>query len=121
MAICFNKVANNVVRCLQQGRGNCCMVSLCNKFGNGLTGLNHVVFCNLNFIWVKSADKIVQMAQTWFRKFTQTTWFKTTTWVRTLPAKSNQRADVSFLLSEPGNYKDYLDFQKSCFFGILGK
>ena len=59
------------------------MVSLCNKFGNGLAGLNHVAFFNPDFIWVKSADKIVQMTQTWFSEFTQTTWFKKTTWVAT--------------------------------------
>ena len=59
------------------------MVSLCNKFGNGLAGLNHVAFFNIDFILVKSTDKIVQMPQTWFSKFTQTTWFKKTTWVGT--------------------------------------
>ena len=35
------------------------MVSFCNKFGNGLAGLNHIVFCNPDFNWVKSAGKIV--------------------------------------------------------------
>ena len=35
------------------------MVSLCNKFENGLAVRNHVVFFNPDFIWVKSADKIV--------------------------------------------------------------
>ena len=59
------------------------MVSLCNKFGNAKAGLNNVVFCNLDFIWVKSADKVVQMPQTWFSEFTQTTWYKKTTWVGT--------------------------------------
>ena len=73
----------NVVWRVQQGRGNCCIMSLCNKFGNGLAGLNHVVFCIPDFIWVKRADKIVQMPQTWFSEITQTTWLKKTTWVGT--------------------------------------
>ena len=30
---------------------------------------------------MKSADKIVQMQQTWFREFTLTTWFKKAKWV----------------------------------------
>ena len=68
MAICFEKY---------------CIVSLCNKFGNGLAGLNHVVFCNPDFIWVKSADKTVQMPQTWFSELTQTIWLKKTAWVGT--------------------------------------
>ena len=43
----FNKLAEIIVWCLL----------LCNKFGNGLAGLNHVVFCNPDFISVKSAGK----------------------------------------------------------------
>ena len=65
------------------------MVSLCNKLRNGLIGLNHFAFCNRDFTWVKTADKIVQMPQTWFSKFTQTTWFKKTIWFETF--KSTHR------------------------------
>ena len=57
------------------------MLSLCKKFGNVLTGLNHVVFCNPDFTWMKIGEKIVQMPKTWFSAFTQTRWFKKTTWV----------------------------------------
>ena len=36
------------------------------KFGSGLVGLNNVVFCNPDFISVKSVDKIyIQMLQTY--------------------------------------------------------
>ena len=72
MAICFNKVVENVV-----------MLSLCKKFGNALLALNHVVFCDLDFTWVRSADKIFQMPKTWFSEFTQTPCFKKKTWVGT--------------------------------------
>ena len=57
MIICLNKVAKNVVSCVQNGRGKCCSYGVCNKFGDKWTaGLNHVVFCNLDFSLVKSAD-----------------------------------------------------------------
>ena len=61
------------------------MSSLGKKFGNGLLGLNHASICNPDFTWVRSADKTVQMPKTWFSVFTQTTSFKKTTWVGTVP------------------------------------
>ena len=61
------------------------MSSLGKKFGNELLGLNHTSICNLDFTWVRSTDKIVQMPKTWFRIFTQATPFKKTTWVETVP------------------------------------
>ena len=43
----FNKVVEIILWCL------------CSKIENGRAGLNYyVAFCNLDFIWVKSADKI---------------------------------------------------------------
>ena len=61
------------------------MSSLGKKFGNGLLGLNDASICNLDFTWVRSADKIVQMPKIWFSVFTQTTSFKKTTWFGTVP------------------------------------
>ena len=61
------------------------MLSLGKKFGKGLLGLNHASICNPNFTWVRSAGKMVQMPKTWFSVFTQTTSFKKTTWVGTVP------------------------------------
>ena len=61
------------------------MLSLGKKFGKGLLGLNHASICNPNFTWVRSAEKIVQMPKTWFSVFMQTTLFKKTTWVGTVP------------------------------------
>lgn len=49
------------------------MLSLCEKFGNGLPGLNNIVFHDLDFTWVRSTDKIVQMLKIGFNVFTQTT------------------------------------------------
>ena len=34
------------------------MLSLCKKFGIALPGLNHAVFRNPDFTWVRIADKI---------------------------------------------------------------
>ena len=42
MAICFNKIVENVL-----------FLSICKKFGNGLPGLNSVVPCNPGFTWVR--------------------------------------------------------------------
>ena len=61
------------------------MSSLGKKFGNGLLGLNHASICDPNFTWVRSAEMIVQMPKTWFSIFTQTTSFRKTTWVGTVP------------------------------------
>ena len=67
--VVFMKFVNSTM--FQKGREKGCMkcsigvaeiVVWCffhNKFRNGLAGLNHNVFCNLDLIWVKSADKIV--------------------------------------------------------------
>ena len=61
------------------------MSSFGKKFGNGLLGLNHASTCNSDFTWVRSADKIVQILKTWLIVFPQTTSFKKTTWVGTVP------------------------------------
>ena len=61
------------------------MLCFCKIFGSGLPGLNHASICNPDFTWIRSADKIVQMPKTWFSVFTQTTSFKKTTWVGTVP------------------------------------
>ena len=69
----------------QWSSGKCCMSSIGKKFGNGLLSLNHASICNFSFTWVRSAEKIVQMPKTWFSIFTQTTSFKKTPWVGTVP------------------------------------
>ena len=65
------------------------MSSLGKIFGNGLLGLNQTSICNLDFTWVRSADKMVQMPKTWFSIFTQTKLFKKTTWAGTVPLYNN--------------------------------
>ena len=72
-------------------------VILCNKFGNELPGLNHVIFCSPNFNWIRIATKIVQMPKTSFFVFTQTSYFKKTTWVGALPFLSKVAAMESIL------------------------
>ena len=64
-------------------------MSFLRKFRKRILGLNHVVFCNPDFALVRNANKMVQMAKTWFSVSPRTTWFKKTRWVGTLGRFAN--------------------------------
>ena len=86
------------------------MSSLGKKFGNGLLGLSHVSICNPNFTWARSAETIVQMPKAWSSAFTQTTSFKKTTWVGTVPL-DNKCLMTSFKIETLRRKKITIDYQ----------
>ena len=54
-------------------QGKCCIYSLCKTFGNELPALNHIVFYNPDFTWMRNTANIVEMPKSWFSTFTQAT------------------------------------------------